>query len=183
MKGVDESEVLSAQAQGRVAEMLPVLDSIIRAMSESDGAYAPEEAEFFWSTLYLMVVNYGEQSGLAQMAEDGRLRAERLAVQEVASACFDDHNDLLDIPEGLSRSVQYNEDEDAYLFAASDIGDSFSEITNVAAQGDFISVTVALKSGDEAQFFVFVLTENTYAQLVAQPTFYFTVKDADKLDA
>ena len=176
------NEKLSAQTVENVKDMLPVLDSIIRSMIASEGVYAPEDASFFWSTLYLTAVNFGVQLEIAEVTEDGLIMADRQAVQEIASAFFEDNRKLLNIPAELSQTVIYDQRTDAYMFSASDIGDSFSEVTGVSAQEDLLSVTVTLKSGDEEQAYLFVLTENLNWQVFAEPIFYYTVIDAKMLD-
>jgi hypothetical protein len=172
-----ESEETSETAATEAADvdveaMTPVFDALIRAMKETGGAYAPKDEGFFWTTLYLMGVNSGEELGRAELTEDMMIKVPRQAMQEFASACFEDYDDLLPLPEQDS-SITYDEGQDAYLLAPSDPGDAVTEILDATEQDGRVTVHVKFSGDEEA--YTFTLVSNPYASGISDPVFLYTV--------
>ncbi len=169
------AETLSTQDQEKVTAMLPVLDSIILAMNDSGTTFEPRDEEFFWSVLYYVAVNYTDKVYMAELTDDALIKVPSRSVQEIATACFADYDDLLNIPESLVTSVTYDADWDAYMFTPSDRGMSSSEITEMSKNGDTINVTVVL---DGVDTYKFTLVDNPYVESIESPTFYYSVTSA-----
>ena len=60
-----------------VQAMLPVLDSVMRAMVEMDCSYQPQDSAYFWMVLSLLAVNWGQdnllcESHSSRSADNGR---------------------------------------------------------------------------------------------------------------
>ena len=56
--GATSSDALTQD--DKIERMLPALDSIARAMGiDGTAGYAPRDAEFFWTVIYLMGQNWG----------------------------------------------------------------------------------------------------------------------------
>ena len=155
-----------------VGAMTPVFDALIRAMYETDSAYAPKDETFFWTTLYLMGVNSGEELGRAELTEDTMIKVPRQAMQEFASACFEDYDDLLPLPSD-EGSISYDEGQDAYLLAPSDPGDTETEILDAEETDGLVTAHVKF-SGDEG-IYTFTLVSNPYASGISNPVFMYTV--------
>ncbi len=177
---VSEEPSAPVQIGEDIEAMLPVMDSVVRAMKENTSEYAPEDAGFIWSTLYLAAVNYGEQLQMAEK-KDSHAIAARQAMQEIASACFEDDSDLPDIPDDLLEAVSYDENRDAYAFGLSDIGDSTTKIADVQSDGDAVKVTVEFSSWDEAENYLFTLVPNPCADGIAEPVFLYSVRSVERL--
>lgn len=165
-------EDVSNSKKKKIEAMEPVFDSLIRAMNETGSKYAPRDQEYFWSTLYLMGVNYGGNNSLVEK-EEFEYKVPRKVMQEYASACFLDYDDLLDFPEECS--IQYSEDYDAYILQLSDKGDLEVKVTSIEESKEGYLVTVTA-SGT----YQFTIVDNPYASGIADPAFYYTVKDCVK---
>ncbi len=165
-----------------IIAMLPVFDSVIRATKENGGVYAPKDEMFFWTTLYLLSANYGEQTGKAEFAGNGKIKVARQAMQELASACFGDYSDLLNVPDELSQTVVYDESIDAYILEPSDIGDSSSQIVDAIDVDGTTQVAVILVSGEEVENYMFVIIPNPYVDAVSNPVFRYTIREAKPVE-
>jgi len=85
--------------------MMPVFDSLMKAMLESEnGSYAPQDAEFFWHTLYLIAVNWNHENRGVRHDGDYLIVFYR-AMQEFATAAFYDYDDLLPVPDSLNHII------------------------------------------------------------------------------
>ncbi len=143
--------------------MLPVLDSLVRALGiEGESAYAPDNAEFFWTTLYLTGVNWGHTHPLARQ-EDGAAVVPAQTMQEFAGAAFFDCSPPLPaIPESLAQSVFYDEALGAYRLAPSDMGETTVRIDRYTLEpGGGAVVYAGLYAGDgQLGQLRFVLADN-----------------------
>lgn len=174
-----ESAAVELPIDAKLEAMLPVLDSIIRASNEGGGAYAPKDAPYFWSVLYLVAANYGQQLGITESTDDGRIAVRRQAVQEIATACFKDYSDLLELPENVS--VEYDESLDSYVFALSDMSEEFSTIVSAENAGDAVKVTVSFGTEAESESWVFEIVDNSYTEGISQPVYYYSVRSVERL--
>ena len=176
----EEPSATPVQIDEDIEAMLPVMDSVIRAMKENDSDYAPDDDTFFWTTIYLAAVNFGESLQMAE-AKGAYVTVNRQTVQEIASACFEKYSDLPEIPDTVSGAVSYDKKQDAYLFALSDIGDSNTKVVDAEPNGDTTMVSVEFTSWDEAENYEFTLVPNPYADAIAEPVFLYTVRSAERL--
>ena len=182
-EAAQEQPAETSEAYGDdIISMLPVFDSVIRAVKANDGVYAPKDEMFFWTTLYLLSANYGEQTGKAEFAGDGKIKVARQAMQELASACFGDYSDLLNVPDELSQTVVYDESIDAYILEPSDIGDSSSQIVDAIDVDGTTQVAVILVSGEEVENYMFVIIPNPYVDAVSNPVFRYTIREAKPVE-
>ena len=167
--------------QERMTAMLPVFDSILRAMSENDAnRYAPKDGYFFWYTLYLMGNNWGHTHSLVKM-ESGLPVVGRKVIQEFASAAFLDYSDLLPVPDSLKTTIAYDAALDAYRLSPSDKGDSETRIVSVsAAANNAINVKAGLydSMGEMLCIAEFIVVDNPYVSGIADPNYFYTVKTA-----
>lgn len=175
-----------AEAQDpKLEAMMPILDSLVRTMGiEGEVAYAPKDPEFFWTTLYLMGVNWGHTHPLVEQQEDGSVRVRRPVMQEFASAAFLEYDDLLEVPAGLAESVKYLEEWDAYELSPSDIGDTVTRLDGVVGNEDgSVTATVTLYGGEGEKLgsIRFSLVANPYAQGISEPTYLYTVSAAETI--
>ena len=112
-------------------DMIPALDSILRAMVGGETRYDPSDPDFFWDALYLMAVNFShDDAATEEDVDDGNyeVRLPTLAVRELAIALFANYDGLLPIPESMSHAVRYDNDLNVYRFSLSDAGDSYTRI-------------------------------------------------------
>lgn len=120
----------------RLDAMMPALDSIARAMGvDGEVGYAPREAQFFWTVMYLMGQNWGHTHPDSANAEWNGAAAVSLpesALIDMAEAAFFDFSAL---PELVDTTVIcYDADNYTYLFAPSDIGTAFTRIESHSEQ-------------------------------------------------
>lgn len=170
-----------ADEYDKAANMAPIIDSVVRAMVEAgiqgEAGYAPRDAEFFWSVMYLMGVNWSKDNPLCEMDGDS-IRVPRKVMQEYATAAFLDYDDLLPLPD--DTAISYDERGDAYIMPMSDMGDTKVSYADVSPGKKRILVEAVLLDGEENQLATvnFVLVDNPYADAVTDPTFLLTVKRA-----
>lgn len=166
---------VSEDEKRKMDAMEPIYDSLIRAMEESKNGYKPKDQTFFWDTLYLVAVNYGLQHPLVEQ-DEFETKVPRKVMQEYASACFLDYDDLLEFPE--ESSIQYSEDFDAYILPLSDRGDTYTEIDNIIKNEEGFVVTVHYKDKKNViATYEVSMVDNPYASGISNPNFYYTVKD------
>ncbi len=168
-----------AQEDEDVQAMLPVLDSVLRAMVELDCDYQPRDSAYFWAVLSMLAVNWGMDHLLCEI-EENELRVPRQVMQEYAAAAFFDYDDLLPVEDG-GFSVRYDEGMDAYYLGLGDAGDSYTEIAGVSQLEDGqTQVEVTLKAGDGALLYTMeaLLVPNPYADGIADPIYLYSVSSA-----
>ena len=166
-----------------INKMLPVFDSLIRALLDEDAAYDPRDPGFFWYAVYLMAVNWESFNPIAEISEDWvSLVLPVQTVQELAAALFADYDGLPGIPESVSGAVSYDEPLGVYYFTLSDAGEAFSQIGGVVYSNDGpLSVTVLFKvygEGEEDEVlaqFEFTIQPNAHAAEVDEPRFLYSV--------
>lgn len=173
------TDPISDEVRQDIEAMMPILDSIVRAMEIEDAAsYAPRDGEFFWSVLYLMANNWGETHPLVEIDIDETV-APRMVVQEFASAAFTDYDDLLPISETLKGVVRYDESYDTYRFAMSDAGDTYTGLISCAPSvNGAIDAKVGLYDGSVDELLAtanFTLLENPYADGISDPIYLYSV--------
>lgn len=111
--------------------MLPVFDSIMRAMMYGETRYDPLDPEFFWEAVYYMAVDFTFDDSGGDVDFDcgsSELILSAIAVREMAIALFADYEGLLPIPDTASYLAEYDDEMNAYRFSLSDAGDSFIKI-------------------------------------------------------
>lgn len=171
------------QAEERMEGMMPILDSIVRAMGVGGTvAYAPKDGEFFWNVLYLMGENWGTTHSLVTK-EDDTVIVPRKVMQEFASAAFLDYSDLLPVPESMAQSVQYDEGLDAYRLAPSDMGNTSTRLEDVCAGADgAICASVALYEEPDTLLgtLEFTLADNPYVDGIRDPSYFYSVSGVQR---
>ena len=171
-----------------VTAMLPVFDSLIRALLDEDAVYEPRDPGFFWYAVYLMAVNSESFNPIAEISEDWMsLILPVETVEELASALFADYDGLPDVPESMSGAVSYDEPLGMYYFTLSDAGEAFSQIDGLVSSNDGpLSVIVLFKAygeGEEDEVlaqFEFTIQPNEHAAEIDEPRFLYSVAAADK---
>ena len=172
---------VTGEQKEQIDAMLPVFDSVMRAMTDGDtSVYAPKDARFFWYTLYLMGNNWGHTHPLFERENNGSILLRRQVMQEFATAAFFDYDDLLPVPQSLEGTIAYDKDRDAYRLAPSDMGSAYAKIISAGAfERESAFVTVGMYDQDELLYTVdFKLTANPYADHVTKPTYMFSVDSA-----
>ena len=175
-------------ADDDINKMLPVFDSLIRALLDRDAYdYAPRDPDFFWSAVYLMAVNWESFNPVAEISEDWvSLILPVQTVQELATALFADYDGLPDIPESVSGAVSYDEKLGVYYFTMSDAGEEYSQIDASESTDDGrMFVTVVLKTtyfgGEEDAIMAlieFTIQPNAHAAEIDEPRFLYSVVSA-----
>ncbi len=169
-----------------VEAMMPILDSILNTMGMTDTTpYAPKDADFFWSVLYLTGVNWGHTHPLIEYNNVHAIIPSQV-MQEFASAAFRDYDDLLPLPQSFEDAMQYDDGLDAYLLALSDRGDSSTTLDSVEANADgSVTALVSLHIAPDAFWgtMEFNLAANPYAEAISEPTYLYTVQDAKLVKA
>lgn len=131
-----------------VEAMLPVLDSVMRAMIERNCAYAPDYADYYWTTLCMLAVNWNIDDALCEVV-DNELRVPRKLMEEFAVAAFYNLDALPPISDDFTLA-RYDEAWDAYMVSLGDVGDSYTYIANYEYNEDgTVMVNVVMGSHDE----------------------------------
>jgi len=168
----DEAEILAMQ---------PVVDSIMRAICvEDETIHDAEDAEYFWSVLYLMGVNWSGFHELCVFSEDySTIRIPRQVMQEYATAIFCDYQDLLPLPE--DSVIVYDEGWDAFILPLSDMGDTHTMLDEYHFDDEgALHVAASLRDWEDNVFFRmnFVMLPNPYADAVVEPVYLYSVAEA-----
>lgn len=144
---------LAAQEKDADVEaMLPVLDSVMRAMIDCNCAYAPDYDDYFWTTLCMLAVNWNMDDPLCELVGD-ELRVPRKLMEEYASAAFSTFDSLLPIGDDFTLA-RYDEAWDAYMVGLGDVGDSATHIAGYSFIEDgTVMVDVVMSSHDEPELY------------------------------
>lgn len=161
--------------------MLPVFDSVIRVMGESEkpliNEYSMTNANLAWDVLYHLAVNHAHLHPLIEV-NDEITRVPHKVMQELATACFSDYDDLVAVPETF-ESITINEAYNSFDLQNSDAGASFCRIISISpAENAGFAVTVGLFDDENEEMtasYSFVVVENTYASMISDPLFYYTI--------
>lgn len=145
---------ISAQARVQGAAdpaleaMMPVLDSVVRAMGIGESsAYLPHDAAFVWNVLYQMGNNHGDALPAAQNRADAALVG-RAALDEVAAAAFMDQSAVPQLPKDNPFGIMFDAAAYAYILPLSDTGDTETKVEEVVKiQDDTLDVLVGLYLG------------------------------------
>jgi uncharacterized protein YceK len=157
---------LTEDQSGTAETMLPVMDSIIRALYENDLEQYSTDPSFVWTVIYLLSVNYHQDTeGVEIDTTEGVMRVPAKLVEGMMAACF---NGVSDLPQQESSSmVEYDPDSDMYIMPLSDMGYTYTEVKEIAGDtqdDNNLVITVDFLSPDKpdeplAQY-VFTITPN-----------------------
>ena len=158
------------------------MDSLMLYHVETGKEYDPKDAHMFWRTLHYALGNFGINYNRAEMV-DYELAVESMVIGEFATSFIVDYNELLPIPEELSDSIRYDNEEDIYYFGLGDRGLSQTEILSYEyIDNNTLKITARLFGQDDNATICkgdFILKRNEYASGVIEPLFYFTVAEAE----
>lgn len=171
----------SWNAEEKVAGMLPVLDSLVRAIGvQGEVSYAPGDGEFFWSVLYLMGENWGSSHPLVTRNGD-IVVVPRSAMEEFAAAAFSAYKELLPVPDSFEQSVRYDQAQDAYLLSPSDMGATNVNIQRYTLEPDGYTAEAVLYNVDERiGSLEFTMADNPYAADIDAPQYLLSVTGATR---
>lgn len=178
-----EHQELTAEHKDEISHMTAPIDAVVRCMLENNMTYDPQDPEFFWTSLAYFVGAYGQNHTLAELSDDA-VTLPKKAVQEHAIALFADYDDLLPLPESLSSRVTYDESMEAYSFSLGDIGLARTELTNERMENGVLTVQADLVStmdGEIIGSWDITLTENTYADSIADPIYLYSISSVTPL--
>ncbi len=165
-------------AEDRIQAMLPAMDSVLRVMQNTDGAYEPEDGMFFWQVMYLMGVNYGcTDECVTQTQEETIVPAE--LIKKFASTILTEFDGTLpEIPDTL-WGVRYDAEEDVYVLDNSDSGDALTVVTSYLG-GDGVLVTVEMQTwdGEILDTMEFSLVPNAYMASLNDTAYRYCIADA-----
>jgi len=175
----------TADPQTNLVAMLPVFDSILRAMNGTGAArYAPDDPEFVWTVLYLLSVNWGDTQSQITIG-NGTAAVGRAVMTAFLSAAFCGATDLPAVPDDLGRTIAYNETDCAYSIALSDAGDSETKLGESSFSDDgTVSTTAGLYGADGAEILSvrFTLGENPNLQDIPEPLSRYCVTAAEPVE-
>lgn len=165
------------QKEMALQKMEEPIDALIRCMVENDMEYEPKDTEFFWTALTYFVAEYGQDHPSAKV-ENGVIRLNTKATQEMAIALFADYDDLLELPESLKEQVYFDDTTEEYVFTDVADDDFETKIMVEEEREDEIIVTASLRAiSDDTRIGVWnvVLTENTYADGITDPLYLYSI--------
>lgn len=102
-----------------VQAMTPAVHALVLAMVENDLAYAPDDSQFVWTSLYYMLSLYGQMDERAEFTDDTMILPSEM-VRDYAAALYPDVAQLPDIPEPISQRIAYSAADDCYRLARGD---------------------------------------------------------------
>lgn len=158
-----------AALTAQIEAMQPAMDSVLRAMCErEDGRYAPDDADFVWSVLYMMGENFPLSHPDVRLNEDDLVVvpvAAQLAFLHAAFAELEETPVMSDFMQGMER---FDPSALEFTLAGSDRGETSTVVGDYTANDDG-TVTVPLSlvdptDGTEITKVVFTLTPNEGAE-------------------
>lgn len=169
----DDSSSSRLTLEDKLTAMLPALDSVARAIGvQGEVGYAPRAPQFFWTVIYLMGHNWGYQSGLYKTVERNGTVLTSIpsqSISDMAAAAFFDYSGL---PELIDTSaIEYDAASGCYLFAPSDVGDTYTAIDSYFEQENGnVSLVLGLYSAKAERVggFEFTLVQNADASTDSQ---------------
>lgn len=182
-KKQNSEPALAQETMGRIEKMLPVFDSIIRSTPEQKSIptekFLSTNQELTWDILYHLCVNFGEQYPQIEIQED-KMKVPYKAMQEFATACFADYEDLAAVPAGVEH-INYSKEWNAFMLAMSDRGATTCGIAGVEPEGDEkFKVKVNLtddETGEVLDAREFIIVPNAFASGTTDPAFFFSVAE------
>jgi hypothetical protein len=172
----------------KVDAMLPVFDSVMRTLYPEDRSinknnYSSKNKNLVWSILYHLAVNYGHEHPLIKVKGD-KLHVPYKTMQELATGCFADYDDLI-APPRTFQAVSFNNALNSYELALSDSGLSFAKILNsTPLANNTYEVKVGFFEEEEDKPFAtyqFTIVPNAYAKMVADAKFHYAIKSVKKI--
>ena len=138
-----------------ISDMLPVLDSVARAIIEGDtSGYAPSDHAFFWETMYLCGANWSDvhpSAGYGSINGEKCSSLQRGAMHQFAEAAFFDYESLPPL-EG-DYGINYDPSTNSYLFMPSDPSDiQFAIDTYALLENGNIYLTATMNSDAGAAY-------------------------------
>lgn len=180
----DDSFVVEVELS-QLEPMEKAFDTLLLSCQESGLTYDSQDPVFFWTALYYGIVNYRDQIPLAETVES-ELRAPRMAVQEFATGLFADYSDLPEIPAEITN-IRYDDSWDAYLFALSDRGQTYTRLLNAYENGEGSIRAAAVLYNSETDSpiacSVFLIEQNSFADGIVDPLFPYTVSSMTPSEA
>ncbi len=181
-KQQNSEPAMTQDTRNRIEKMLPVFDSIIRSTAEQKSIptdkFLSTNKELAWDILYHLCVNFGEQYPQIEIQED-KMKVPYKAMQEFATACFADYEDLAAVPAGVEH-ITYSKEWNAFMLAMSDRGATTCSIVGVEPDGDKFKVKVNLnddETGEVLDAREFIIVPNTFASGITDPAFFFSVAE------
>lgn len=177
------------QDQQKLEAMLPIFDSVIRVIFSGDRDmniknYSSKNANLTWSILYHIAVNHGDLHPLIKVDNDA-MHVPSKTMQEFASACFADYQDLVSPPRSF-EAIKFNNAWNSYDLQLSDSGPSYCKVlqTNPLGEGTY-SVNVGFYDDEEEPLsatFVFIVKPNPYAKNISDALFSYSVESVKRLN-
>ncbi len=178
----DTQSAIDPATKARLDAMLPVFDSVIRAASNEESnwneKYSSTNPALAWNVLYHLAVNFGEKHPLVEVKDDA-MKVPYQAMQEFATACFADYDDLV-APPAEFEPVRFDKEWNAFFLQMSDIGDSYCRIDSItpASEGKY-NLKVSLVGGEDDEIIStrsFVVVPNTFATMISEPLYHYSVE-------
>lgn len=140
-------------------DMIPLFDSLILAACEyGDNAFDPASPDYVWMSIYLAMVNYAEdgQNGVYYTDDYMYKIVPANLVLEYASGMFSGMKKLPAVPDSQKSSASYLADQNAYQFASSDRGASYTVITGITPEnnGTYLVDTSLRTHSDDSTYVV-----------------------------
>lgn len=176
-----QKKEIEQQTLEKIEKMSALMDSLLMCMKENNRNYEASNTEFFWTSLYYAIGNYGYKHPLAKINED-KITLPKQVVQEFATGLFAQYNDLLELPEQLIN-IQYDKGLNAYHFMLGDRGLSAFEMTDKIQNEDgSFDIKARLYDVTNEETICegnFHLVKNIYADSIAEPIFYYSIEKAN----
>lgn len=174
----EKTEPVTAIDAEKLDGMLPVFDSLIRYHEESDKdlKYDSQNAGYVWGALYYLMVNYAVagENGVTQTEDYEKISVPAETVLRCAQGMFADMKELPPIPEDKG-GIQYQEEEDRYLFEMSDKSEAVTKIESYVRDSD--GTYLVHVSYTQTAPYTFRIVNNVLAEEDKTPVFYYAVQE------
>lgn len=158
--------------------MRPILDTVVLTMGAGENAkFDPQDAEFFWTGLYLMGVNWSASHPLIEQAEEAVVVPAQ-AMEDIARSAFGSDANFPQMPDDLSQVISYDIDSATYSLSYSDRGSAQTNLHDIAiAEDGTVTVQMDLISAPDELLgtFVFTLAADEAARAAGSPFAYQVV--------
>ena len=165
--------------------MVPVFDSLMRCMLETNTAYTKEDASFYWNSLFYLIGGYFDLNELCTV-EGEEIKVPAHVVEQYANALFAGSEELFDIPKNKQGMVRYDKEEDAYYFPMGDIGLSDTRVIQCEAgekEGSYVIYAQLFDSVDKEviKTYRFVVKPNVHGDKMTEFMFDYSVDSVEEM--
>ena len=182
----DGAPVLGSNILEDFSIMRNPIDSIIICMLENEKKYSISDNEFFWLCIYYFVNLYVDDSEFINIKYN-KVEISKDKIEEYAQILFGNFNQLIDIPNKLSDFVEYNDENNTYIFKKNYERLSYTSIENVEKKHNKYIVIADLYIMGEENMIIdskwhIEMIDNPYLNNFENSKYLYSILDVEKIE-